>query len=156
MSMLQFDEHNKIVQLCVQGMMLEGEGKMDESFDLFQKAWDMAGTNFEKFIAAHYLARRQDNITGKLEWDKTALNIALEIEDESIKASYPSLYLNIGKCYEDMGAFENAGISYNHALSFALYLDNDGYGKMICAGIENGLARIKQHTKQAHHGPATH
>ena len=28
--------------------------------------------------------------------------MAMKVNDEGIKPSYPSLYLNIGKCYEDL------------------------------------------------------
>jgi rifampin ADP-ribosylating transferase len=87
------------------------------------------------------VARHQQNVTDKLKWDKTALQHALNIPDESVKATLPSLYLNVGKCYEDLGDNHSANANYQTALSFCDFLSGDGYGKMIRAGIMNGLER---------------
>jgi rifampin ADP-ribosylating transferase len=140
---MQFDTNNKIVKLCAQGMKLEGEGKKEEALKCFQQAWDEATNNFEKFTSAHYVARHQDNIADKLKWDKTALHLALKINDENMKGAYPSLYLNIGKCYEDLSNFESARENYELALFFTTFLADDGYGKMIISGIRNGIDRLK-------------
>src|SRR3954470_3904197 len=99
---MTFDQNNKVVQLCVKGMELEGQGQLTEASILFNEAWNIAANDFEKFTAAHYVARHQQSITDKLNWDQVALNHALNINDESVKEALPSLYLNIGKCYEDL------------------------------------------------------
>ena len=140
---MRFDANNKIVKLCAQGMELEGEGKKEEALKIFLQAWDEAANDFEKFTSAHYVARHQDNIVDKLKWDKTALDLALKINDENMKGTYPSLYLNIGKCYEDLIDFESARENYELALSFTAFLADDGYGKMIISGIRNGIERLK-------------
>ena len=44
-----------------------------------------------------------------------------QIKDENIKGSFPSLYLNIGKCYEDLNEFDLAKKNYQLADS---YLDS--------------------------------
>ena len=140
---MQFDPDNKIVGLCAQGMSLEGEGKKEEALTLFLQAWEEAANDFEKFTSAHYVARHQKTINDKLKWDELAIHFALKIQDESIKGVYPSLYLNIGKCYEDLNDPVNAGRNYNLALSFTKFLADDGYGKMIKAGITTGIDRVK-------------
>ena len=137
-----FDPDNPVIQICAQGMAKEGEGKPGEAKVLFLEAWGRASNDFEKFIAAHYIARHQDSITDKLEWDKMALHFALTIKDESVQAQLPSLYLNIAKCYEDLNDRDMAKNHYQLALSYTSYLPEDGYGKMIKAGIEKGLERI--------------
>jgi rifampin ADP-ribosylating transferase len=139
---MQFDPENKVVKLCAQGMGLEGEGKPREAATLFYEAWDAATDNFEKFTAAHYVARHQNTVADKLRWDETALSFALTLEGDSTKDILPSLYLNIAKCYEDTGDFENALKNYESANSFAAFLPDDGYGKMIRSGIESGVKRI--------------
>jgi|SRR6516225_386423 len=136
-----FDPNNKIVILCAKGMDLEGEGKNTDGLKLFQQAWDEAETSIEKFIAAHYLARHQENMADKLRWDETALQWALKINDNSVKETFPSLYLNIAKCYEDLNDPENASKNYALALSFTDCLPDNGYGNMIKGGIKNGLLR---------------
>lgn len=140
---MHFDPNNKIVKLCAEGMAAEGEGKKEEALKLFEKAWNEASNNFEKFTSAHYVARHQATIADKLKWDKTALDFALKIADGSMNGTYPSLYLNIGKCYEDLNDFKTAKENYELALSFTDFLDNDGYGKMLKGGITNGLMRVK-------------
>src|SRR5215203_2465990 len=131
---MEFTQDNKVVQLCATGMELEGQGKPAEASNHFEEAWDCATTDFEKFTAAHYVARHQKSIADKLKWDKTALTHALNINDESIKETLPSLYLNIGKCYEDLNDFDNARSNYMAAFTFATYLPDNGYGNMIKVG----------------------
>ncbi|NNV57346.1 rRNA adenine methyltransferase [Limnovirga soli] len=139
---MEFNQDNKVVQLCAAGMELEGQGKLIEANNRFEEAWNFASTDFEKFTAAHYMARQQKSILDKLNWDNTALKHALKINDDSIKETLPSLYLNIGKCYEDLSDFENAKINYKAAFSFSTYLPDNGYGNMIKAGINRALDRI--------------
>ena len=138
---MEFRQDNKVVQLCARGMELEGQARSSEASCLFKEAWDVAATDFEKFTAAHYVARHQKSITDKLKWDKTALTHALNINDESIKETLPSLYLNIGKCYEDLNDFDNAKSNYQTALTYIMFLPDNGYRNMIKAGIEKGLDR---------------
>jgi tetratricopeptide (TPR) repeat protein len=139
---MQFDPDNRVVKLCAQGMILEGENKKDEALELFQRAWSESSNDFEKFTSAHYVARHQISVEDKLKWDERALSFALKIDDHNIKASYPSLYLNIAKCYEDMADLSNAKRNYQLARSFFSYLPDDGYGNMIKSGINSGLERV--------------
>jgi tetratricopeptide (TPR) repeat protein len=139
---MEFNQDNKVVQLCATGMDLEGQGKLAEASNHFEEAWNLASTDFEKFTAAHYVARHQKNISDKLNWDKTALKYALNINDDSIKDTLPSLYLNIGKCYEDLKDFENAKKNYKSAYAYSTYLPDNGYGNLIKAGINRALGRI--------------
>ena len=139
---MQFDPHNTIVKLCSEGMNLEGQGKKDEALKIFMQAWDEAKDNLEKFISAHYVAKHQQNPSEKLKWDETALGFALKISDQNVKGALPSLYLNIAKGYEDLQDIENAGKNYQLALSYTEFLEEDGYGKMIRAGISEGLKRV--------------
>lgn len=141
---MMYDPENKIVTLCSLGMSLEGEGKMKEALQLFEQAWNESTTDFEKFTAAHYVARHQNSVLDKLKWDEIALNFASKIKDDNLKGAFPSLYLNIGKCYEDLNNFEKAKEHYNLALLYSDRLNEDGYGKMIKTGILNGLERLKQ------------
>jgi rifampin ADP-ribosylating transferase len=134
-----YDPQNKTVQRCAQGMTLEGEGRGE----VFRQAWDEATTDLEKFIAAHYVARHQPSALDKLQWDKTALGHAQHVPDAQVKGAYPSLYLNIAKDYEDLQEFTQACAHYETALSYTPFLNDDGYGKMIRAGITAGLERTK-------------
>jgi len=140
---MQFDPNNNVVKLCAQGMEMEGKGKPEDASRLFLQAWNEAINDFEKFTAAHYVARHQKNVVDKLKWDETALQFALKIKDDTIKGIYPSLYLNIAKCYEDLNDFDTARKNYQLALSFTNLLPDSGYENMIKRGIMNGIKRVK-------------
>ncbi len=120
-----FDPKNNVVKLCAQGMDMEGKGKPEDASKLFLQAWNEATNNFEKFTAAHYVARHQKSIADKLKWDETALRLALKINNDTVKATFPSLYLNIAKCYEDLNDLDNAKKNYELALSFSKQLPED-------------------------------
>jgi len=99
-------------------MDLEEKGKPEEASRLFLQAWNEATNDFEKFIAAYYVARHQKNVPDKLKWLETALQFALKINDEAVKGAFPSLYLNIAKCYEETGDPDKAKRNYELANSF--------------------------------------
>ncbi|WPP52415.1 tetratricopeptide repeat protein [Catalinimonas niigatensis] len=142
--MMEFDTNNTIIKICAQGMDCEGAGKPEEASRLFVQAWRKAASDTEKFISAHYVARHQKGVADKLRWDQIALAHAQKVTDKSVKAVYPSLYLNIAKCYEDLKDFDNARKNYQQAWSFVSHLSDDGHGKMIKSGITSGLERVKK------------
>src|SRR5262244_3455386 len=98
---MEFSPSNNVIKLCIQAMTLEEKGEVEEAKRLFLQAWNESTKDFEKFIAAYYVARQQENVSDKLKWHETALRFALRISDEAVSAAFPSLYTNIAKCYED-------------------------------------------------------
>jgi hypothetical protein len=115
---MEFNPNNPVVKLCLQGMAMEEKGNPAEASRLFLQSWNEATNDFEKFIAAHYVSRHQNNVPDKLRWLETALQCALKINDDSVKSAFPSLYSNIAKCYEDLGDPGNAKKNYDLANSF--------------------------------------
>ncbi len=115
---MAFDPNNPVVKLCIQGMDLEAKSRPEEAYELFLQAWNEATTDFEKFIAAHFVARHQKNIPHKLKWIETTLQLALKINDDAVNGTFPSLYLNIAKCYEDLSDVGNSKKNYELASSF--------------------------------------
>jgi rifampin ADP-ribosylating transferase len=99
-------------------MAMEDQDKPDEAAKFFRQAWDEATNDLEKFLAAYYVARHQDNVRDKLKWLETALQFALNINDESVKAAFPSLYSNIAECYEELDDLGNAKRNRELANSF--------------------------------------
>jgi len=61
-----------------------------------------------------------------------------------MQASYPSLYLNIAKCHEDLRDISNAKKNYEIALSHTDHLPDNNYGEIIKSGIKNGLERLSK------------
>src|SRR6188768_3834879 len=115
---MEFDPANNIIKLCVQGMDMEAKGKPEEASTIFLQAWNEATNDFEKFTAAYYVARHQKDVRDKLEWLEISLQFALKINDVTVKAAFPALYLNIAKCYEDLNDTDNAKKNHELANSF--------------------------------------
>ncbi|MBO9638462.1 MAG: hypothetical protein J7576_09855 [Siphonobacter aquaeclarae] len=67
-----FDPENHVVKLCAEGIAYEGEPEKAGLY--YQKAWEAAINNEERFIAAHYVARVQATTFEKLRWDRIALD----------------------------------------------------------------------------------
>ena len=139
---MPFDPSNKIIQLCAEGMEAEGKGGIDAAKKIFLKAWELSTTDFEKFTAAHYLARNQKDISEELKWNTESLRLAVLINEESMKTYFPSLHLNVGKTYEKLKEIEMAKHHYTSASNFIKYLPDDGYGNMIRNGINEALKRV--------------
>ncbi len=116
---MEFSPNNIVVKLCIQGMDMEEKGKPGEAGELFLRAWNEATDDFEKFIAAWYVARSQKNTSDKLKWHETALHLALSINSEALTAAFAPLYVNIAKCYEDLGDLDKAKKNHELAISFA-------------------------------------
>lgn len=123
---MEFNPNNHVVKLCLQGMLMEEKGKPDEAGRIFLKAWNEATNDFEKFTAAFYVARHQKNTGDRLKWLQAGLQHALKINDASVKAAFPSLYVNIAKCYEALNAPEKAKENHDRAASLRDQVDDQG------------------------------
>jgi hypothetical protein len=145
---MEFSPNNHIVKLCILGMGMEEKGEPGEAGRLFLQAWNEAANDFEKFIAAHFVARYQTNVADKLTWLETDLQLALKINNEAVKAAFPTLYFNIAKCYEDLNDFANAKKNYELASSFTGKPSDNGpfyhgtkadlqVGDLLTAGLES-------------------
>src|SRR6478735_1216189 len=115
---MEFHPNNHIVKLCLQGMAMEEKDQPAEAKRVFLQAWNEATNDFEKFLAAHYVARHQNTVSDRLKWLESALHSALKIDNDTVKSAFPSLYLNIAKCYEELGDQGRAKTNYELANSF--------------------------------------
>jgi tetratricopeptide (TPR) repeat protein len=135
------DASNPVVQLCAAGMMAEGRGRSGDARDLFARAWAASTDDFDRCVAAHYLARLQGSPEETLHWNREALARADAVKDDRVRGFYPSLYLNLGRSYEDIGDRAEARWYYAVAAERVDELPADGYGGMMCRGIAAGLRR---------------
>lgn len=115
---MEFSPFNPVVKLCLQGMDMEEKGKAEEASKFFLQGWTEATNNFEKFLAAHYVARHQKTVADKLKWLETTLEYALKVNDDAVKSAFPALYANIAKCYEDLGNHSKAKENFSKSTSF--------------------------------------
>ncbi len=111
------------LQLCIQGTEAEFQHRPDDARALYQQAWDSATDDYEACIAAHYVARFQNTPEETFRWNQEALHRADAVNDERVKAFYPSLYVNMGKSFEGLGDVEEAERFY--ALAAELGLEHD-------------------------------
>ena len=123
---IQFDPNNNIIKLLLRGMGMEDSGKPEDASSLFLKAWSEATDDFERFIAAYYVARHQKNISDKLKWLETSLQFALKLNDDAVKSAFPALYLNIAKCYEDLCDPDKAKMNYELSNSYEATPSDNG------------------------------
>ena len=116
---MEFNPNNNVVRLCLQGMGMEEKGKPEEAGKLFLQAWNEATNAFEKFISAHHVARHQKAVSDKLRWLETALQVALEINGDTVKSAFLFKFpLSRKKTYPDAPA----GAAARFATCFFSYI----------------------------------
>lgn len=133
---------NPVVKLCVQGMEQESQGNLEGASRLFLSAWSQSTDDFERCIAAHYVARHQKGPEDALTWNQRSLELARAVGDDRVTGFLPSLFLNMGKAYEDLGKSDDARKCYIEAQQVVASVPEDRYGRLIRDAIERGLARV--------------
>ena len=139
---MEMDPNNSVVRLCVQGMEFEAKGLFDDASQLFLSAWNQSASDFERCIAAHYVARHQKNPLEALQWNQLSLDHANAISDDRVRGFYPSLYLNLGKAYEDLGQKEDAKRFYAKSASVLEVLSEGRYGGVVRDAVNRALLRL--------------
>jgi hypothetical protein len=136
------DPENSIVKLCVQGMEHESNGDVETASRLFLSAWEQATDDFERCIAAHYVARNQSPEEA-LVWNQRSLDLARAVNDDRVRGFLPSLYLNMGKSYEDLARLDDARQYYAMTVEVLDSLPDNGYGKNLRDGAQRAIERVK-------------
>ncbi len=142
---MHFDPNNPVINRCAEGLRLERAGDTSRAYQIFQQAWKETTREWEKVIAAQFIAGYQYNASDKLKWDMEALQSAMKSGYEPVNVNYSALYLEIASSYEELSNLEEAGKYYQLALSFAGDLPSDAYGKMIQLRIQNALERLSRY-----------
>jgi len=114
------DLENPVVKLCIAGTQAEFRGALQEARALYQQAWERARDDYEACIAAHYVARFQDDPEQKMHWNRVALERAEVVGDERVREFYPSLYLNMGQSCEQLGDQDEARRYYDLAAALGV------------------------------------
>ncbi len=136
------DPNNPVIKLCIEGMKAESERKFDEASNLFKQAWEIRKDDYDACIAAHYVARHQESPEDTLKWNQISLDNADRVDDERVQGFYPSLYLNIGKSFEDLGDKDGARRYYELAAGKIDALPDDRYGHILRNAVIAGMNRI--------------
>lgn len=114
------DFNSPVIKICVEGTQAEFKGEIDQACRLYQQAWEAARDDFEACIAAHYVARHQDDPEKRLQWNQVALERADQVVDGRVQEFYPSLYLNMGQSYELLGNQAEAKRYYDLAAALGV------------------------------------
>jgi len=106
---------NPVIKLCLQGTQAELLKQVEQARSFYRQAWQAAQNDYEACIAAHYMARHQDDPRERLYWNQVALDRANAVTDHSAEEFYPSLFLNMGHSYELLGNVDEARRYYDLA-----------------------------------------
>jgi tetratricopeptide (TPR) repeat protein len=137
------DSNNPVIKQCIEGSRAEFEGKRTEAFQLYHQAWVNQTNDYEGSIAAHYVARTKEIPEDILFWNMTALALALKSESESVKDFFPSLYLNLGNSYEQMGEIEQAKVCFKKAIDKAGEI-SESHAEMVKNAISENHLKLKE------------
>lgn len=108
---MDFKADNPVVRLCLQGMAMEEKGQPEEAGKIFHQAWNEAAQGYEKFMSAFFIARQQTDCAETTKWLETAMGIATELMDDTVKSAMASLHASLSQCYEELG---NPGLAEKH------------------------------------------
>jgi hypothetical protein len=106
---------NPVIKLCMEGTRAEFQGRNNDARSFYQKAWEAAQDDYDACIAAHYVARHQENHKERLHWNQVALDKANAVIDNRVQEFYPSLCLNMGQSHELLGNLNEAKRYYDLA-----------------------------------------
>lgn len=137
------DPENQVVKLCTQGMQAEGEGRPEVARAFFEQAWAARKDNYDACVAAHFLARHQDDPQAEFKWNKEALDRANAVTDERARDFFSSLYLNLGHSYEVLGNRTEARRHYEMALDKLGDVPDGPYKDIVRNGISGGYQRTE-------------
>ena len=120
MTSLPAAEESETGRLCALGAQAEYAGCLADACNLYHQAWDAVRDDYDACVAAHYLARTQDDPAQALCWNEIALARAEAVDYERVQGFYPSLYVNLGRSHELLGHMEQARRYYQLAADLGL------------------------------------
>lgn len=99
--------------------------------------------DYERCVAAHYVARHQDTLADTLEWNQRALRHAQAVGDERVAGFLASLHLNLGKSCEDVNEDAEAAAQYALAEQSLAAVPDGDYGDIVRGGVAAARARLR-------------
>jgi hypothetical protein len=109
------DLTRRSVALCATGVQAEFERRLDDARALYAEAWRVASDDYDRCVAAHYVAHLVVDPSEALRWNLIALESAQRAEPGSVAALLPSLYVSLGRSYEMVG--DTAGSDHFYAIA---------------------------------------
>ncbi|MBD7996178.1 hypothetical protein H9639_12805 [Arthrobacter sp. Sa2CUA1] len=127
-------------------------GDQQAGKEALMSCWNATGPtdHAQRCVLAHYLADTETDLELEISWDEAALQEHRHLDEDdlaplgipSTRGMLPSLHLNLGDGYHRNGKITAAREHLALGMASSSALANDGYGKMIAAGLENLARRI--------------
>jgi hypothetical protein len=136
--------NNPVIKLCAAGMQAETAGRGGEAYALFMQAWEARADDYDACVAAHFVARYQQEPADSLRWNHVALERANAVHDDRVREFFPSLHLNMGKSHEELGDHAEARRYYRLAADGAVNLPDNPYGDPVRHASAEGLKRLAE------------
>jgi hypothetical protein len=145
-----------------QGIELSQRGERDAARQVLARVWtDIGGEHgdpLHRCALAHAMADVQDDVRAELVWDLRALQAADLITPERateagvtspVTGFYPSLHLNLAECYRKLDEPERARDHLQRGQAAVGALTDDGYRRMVKAGLARLAERLGPARPQA-------
>lgn len=129
-----------VISLCQQGIAAAVAGRRDLAAALYRQAWDAHSDAYQAAVAAHYIASLEADPHQALHWHSLALERA-QAADARVQSYFPSLWLNLGKAHQDLGAHAEARDCYQAGLSASDALPDQGMAALLRPALQ---ARLKE------------
>lgn len=91
----------RTAELCIAGTQAEFERRLDDARALFLEAWHAAVDDYDRAVAAHYVAHLEAELDEALRWNLVALECAQR--DDRTHEFTGSLLVSVGGAYETLG-----------------------------------------------------
>lgn len=127
-------------------------GDKDRGRGLLLDCWNATGSadHAHRCVLAHYLADTETEVANEVAWDERALEEHGFLGDDdlaplgipSARSLRPSLHLNLADGYHRQGRTDLAQAHVERGQADTDALGDDGYGKMIRAGLSNLAQRL--------------
>lgn len=109
------DLSRRSVALCAEGTQAEFAGRFDDARRLYAQAWDAATDDYDRAVAAHYVAHLESDAAEQLRWNRAALEHATRADQAAVAPFMGSLYVNLGHSFELAGDLAEADRYYGLA-----------------------------------------
>jgi hypothetical protein len=131
-------------------------GDKSRGRELLLNCWNATGLADHAYrcVLAHYLADTESDVGREVAWDERAFEEHGFLGDDDLKplgipsarTLRPSLHLNLADGYHRQGRAELARAHLERGQAETGALGEDGYGKMIRAGLSNLAQRMSAST----------
>jgi hypothetical protein len=140
MRSVDMDLDDPVIRLLAEGAPIEAS-RPDAAAELYLRAWEAASDAYEECMAAHYVARIQGTAEDRYRWNAVALERALSVTDGRAAGFLPSLYLNMGRSFEDVGRIHDARAAYLAAGDHLVDVPTGAYRATLEEAIARGTTR---------------